>query len=159
MEIGAVTLTLDRLLHTGTFNSIFLARRNTDDRFLAAKLYDRTHMQNQPDLAHLALNEKRMLEVASTVPHVNLLGFEGLLLTAAAACLCLEAVSGGDLFTLLQTHGPFAPEQARIYVGEVCLALGHLHSLDIIHRNVTVRIHAGTHTHTHTLLCYCSERR
>jgi serine/threonine protein kinase len=82
------------------------------------------------------------------VPHTNLVGYEGSLLTDEAAVLCIENVGGGDLFTLLERRGPFAPEQARIYIGEICLALGHLHSLDIIHRDVTVRTRATTHTCT-----------
>jgi serine/threonine protein kinase len=92
---------------------------------------------NPIDLAQRVLNERRMLELASSVPHANLVGFEGEFLTTEAACLCIEAVGGGELFSLLQTHGPFAPEHARIYIGEVCLALGHLHALDIIKRDVT----------------------
>jgi hypothetical protein len=54
MDAGAppVTLTLEHLLHLATSKSIFLARRNTDNRFLVAKLYNRTHIQSQPDIAH-----------------------------------------------------------------------------------------------------------
>ena len=140
----AVTVALERLVHLGAFNSVFLARRrNGDDRLLVAKLYNRTDIQSQPDLAKRVLNERRILEVVSKAPHAFLVGFEGALLTTDAACLCMEAVGYLDLFTLLdETHGPFAPEHARVYIGEITLALGHLHAFDIIHRNVKVRTEA-----------------
>jgi hypothetical protein len=143
-ENGAVTLTLDTLLHRATSSNIFLTQRNDDLRLLVAKEYNLTDIESQPNLAQRVLNERHMLEVASTVPHVNLVGFEGAYVSTAAVWICTEAVGGSDLFALFQTHGPFAPEHARFYIGEVSLALGHLHSLDIIHRSVTVCTH-GTH--------------
>jgi hypothetical protein len=45
------SVSLDSLIHVGTTNSFFLARRNGGHRFLVAKLYNRTHIQSQPDLA------------------------------------------------------------------------------------------------------------
>jgi serine/threonine protein kinase len=142
MEPDAVTLTIDNLIHVGTNSSIFQGRRHDDHQFLVTKLYDRTRINSQPELADRLLNERRLLEAASKEPHAFIVGFKCALVTAQAVCICMENVGGGDLFTLLERHGPFAPEHARIYVGEVALAVGHLHALDIIHRSLTVRTRA-----------------
>ena len=40
------------------------------------------------------------------------------------------------MFTHLYRMGPFSEPQARLYVSEVALALGHLHSLGIIYRDI-----------------------
>ena len=48
----------------------------------------------------------------------------------------MEVVGGGNLFSLICSHGPFEPSYARCYVGELTLALAHLHSLDFMHRDV-----------------------
>jgi len=137
VEPDAVTLTIDNLIHAGTNSSIFLGRRHDDHQFLVTKLYDRTRINSQPELADRLLNERRLLEAASKEPHAFIVGFKCALVAAQAVCICMENVGGGDLFTLLERHGPFAPEHARIYVGEVALAVGHLHALDIIHRSLT----------------------
>jgi len=132
-------LTVDHLIHAGrgpeANSAIFLARRNGTTN-LVVKLYDRVQI-HQPDVAERLLNERRLLEVVSTVPHAFVVGFHGALLAAEGPALCIDHAGGGDLFTLLQRHGPFAPEHARIYVGQICLALEHIHSFDVIHRNLT----------------------
>jgi len=48
----------------------------------------------------------------------------------------MENVSGPDLFTHLMTHGPLDEPAAQLVAGELALALGHLHSLDIVHADV-----------------------
>jgi len=50
--------------------------------------------------------------------------------------LCMDNVGGGDLYSLIQRHGPFAPEATKAYVAEIVLALAHLHSFDVVHRDV-----------------------
>ena len=40
------------------------------------------------------------------------------------------------MFTHLYRMGPFSEAQARCYVSEMALALGHLHSLGIVYRDI-----------------------
>ena len=42
----------------------------------------------------------------------------------------------GDAFTLLQNKGSLSPDWTRIYAAEMCLALGHIHSFDLIFRDL-----------------------
>lgn len=50
--------------------------------------------------------------------------------------LCLEYEAGGDMFTLLQKHGPLPESAAAFYIGQVVLAIRYLHSLSIVHRDI-----------------------
>lgn len=46
-------------------------------------------------------------------------------------CLCVSAdyVSGGEMFTHLYQRDHFPEEAVRIYIGEIILALEHLHKV------------------------------
>ena len=43
-------------------------------------------------------------------------------------CVCVCVLSGGELFTLLGREGVFLEDAASFYLGEITLALGHLHT-------------------------------
>lgn len=48
-------------------------------------------------------------------------------------CLCVRAdyVSGGEMFTHLYQRDHFPEEAVRIYIGEIILALEHLHKVGV----------------------------
>jgi len=48
----------------------------------------------------------------------------------------LDYYQGGELFFHLKTARRFPEDVARVWVGEVALALGHLHSLSVIYRDL-----------------------
>eukprot|EP00967_Tisochrysis_lutea_P158661 scaffold325156_cov57-Tisochrysis_lutea.AAC.2 len=48
----------------------------------------------------------------------------------------MDFVGGGDLFTLLEKRRRFPEEWARVYAGEIALALQHLHEEGIIFRDL-----------------------
>jgi serine/threonine protein kinase len=48
----------------------------------------------------------------------------------------LDYFQGGELFFHLKNNRRFEEDVARIYVGEIALALGHLHSLAVIYRDL-----------------------
>uniref|UniRef100_A0A674CSQ0 Ribosomal protein S6 kinase n=1 Tax=Salmo trutta TaxID=8032 RepID=A0A674CSQ0_SALTR len=50
--------------------------------------------------------------------------------------LILDYVSGGEMFTHLYQRDHFSEEEVRIYIGEIILALEHLHKLGIVYRDI-----------------------
>merc|ERR550532_2320773 len=48
----------------------------------------------------------------------------------------MESVLGGELFTVWRKRCSFNEDDARFYSGCVVLALEHLHSMDIIYRDL-----------------------
>jgi serine/threonine protein kinase len=50
--------------------------------------------------------------------------------------MLMEYVIGGELFCHLRKSGRFANDTARIFAAEVVLALEHLHSKDILYRDL-----------------------
>ena len=52
----------------------------------------------------------------------------------------MENVGGGDMYSMLLQRGGYLPlADVRFYAGELALALGHVHSFDVMHRDVKVR--------------------
>ena len=50
--------------------------------------------------------------------------------------LVMDYVGGGDLFALLEKRGRFHESWARVYAGEIALALHHLHEEGILFRDL-----------------------
>uniref|UniRef100_A0A158P881 non-specific serine/threonine protein kinase n=1 Tax=Angiostrongylus cantonensis TaxID=6313 RepID=A0A158P881_ANGCA len=51
-------------------------------------------------------------------------------------CFVMEFANGGELFTHLQMSGTFSELRSRFYGAEIVLALGYLHSLSIVYRDM-----------------------
>lgn len=51
----------------------------------------------------------------------------------------MEFANGGELFIHLQKCGTFTESRARFYGAEIVLALGYLHHLCIVYRDMKVR--------------------
>lgn len=50
-------------------------------------------------------------------------------------CFLADYVSGGELFTHLYQREHFTEDEVRIYIGEVILALEHLHKVNSFFRS------------------------
>jgi serine/threonine protein kinase len=48
----------------------------------------------------------------------------------------MDFVQGGDFFTLMRKHKRLPEDWVRIYVGEIALALQHLHDMDVVYRDL-----------------------
>lgn len=48
-----------------------------------------------------------------------------------SVCVSADYVSGGEMFTHLYQRDHFPEEAVRIYIGEIILALEHLHKVGV----------------------------
>ena len=72
--------------------------------------------------------------------------------TATKLYLVLDFVNGGHLFFQLYRQGIFDEDLARLYTAEMVLAIAHLHSLGIAHRDLKPVRTLAPFTHTR---CIC----
>lgn len=123
-----------RLLGTGTFSKVYLARLKRNGKECAVKVVDKTNLAiiNDPQAAK---NEMRMLRLGRDYPF----------LTAGHCCFqtrdrlfyVMEYVAGQSLlFHLEQQRSPFTEDRARFYSAEIVLALIFLHKRKIIYRDL-----------------------
>lgn len=57
--------------------------------------------------------------------------------------LVTEYVNGGDLYFHLMRERKFSEDRARFYGAEIVSAIGYLHSLGIVHRDLKVIYYGG----------------
>lgn len=122
------------LMGDGEFSSLFVAQRASE--VIVLKCYSRATAAEHPEARDRALRERWCMESLARLPHPFVVAFEGSYVHVDTLIIAMTHLGGGDLFTVLQQHGSLPPARVRFYMAEVVLALGHLHSFDIMHRDV-----------------------
>ncbi|XP_043826083.1 ribosomal protein S6 kinase beta-2 isoform X1 [Dromiciops gliroides] len=135
-RIGPHSFELLRVLGKGGYGKVFQVRKvqgtNAGKIFAMKVLRKAKIMRNAKDTAHTRA-ERSILEAVRHPFIVELLyAFQ----TGGKLYLILECLSGGELFMQLEREGIFLEDTACFYLGEITLALGHLHSQGIIYRDL-----------------------
>ncbi|KAI6213966.1 hypothetical protein M3Y94_00213800 [Aphelenchoides besseyi] len=126
-----------KLLGTGGFGKVFLARKNThpdSGQLFAIKILKKAQItRSSKDTAHTK-TERSILEQVVKNPFICNLCYA--FQTAGKLYLVLEYLSGGELFTHLENQGVVTEDSARFYLAEITIALQHLHGLGIAYRDL-----------------------
>ncbi|XP_042220692.1 ribosomal protein S6 kinase alpha-5-like isoform X2 [Homarus americanus] len=126
-----------KVLGTGAYGKVFLVRKISGKD--AGKLYamkvlkKATIIQKKKTTEHTK-TERQVLEAVRQSPFLVTLHYA--FQTDAKLHLILDYVSGGELFTHLYQRERFREDEVRLYIGEIILALEHLHKLGIIYRDI-----------------------
>ncbi|KAG8199935.1 hypothetical protein JTE90_006182 [Oedothorax gibbosus] len=136
-KVGISDFDLLKVLGTGAYGKVFLVRKTHGSdcgKLYAMKVLKKaTIVQKQKTLEH-AKTERQVLESIRQSPFLVTLHYA--FQTDSKLHLVLDYVSGGELFTHLYQRDHFTEDEVRIYVGEIILALEHLHKLGIIYRDI-----------------------
>ncbi|XP_072495390.1 ribosomal protein S6 kinase beta-2 isoform X1 [Notamacropus eugenii] len=135
-RIGPHSFELLRVLGKGGYGKVFQVRKvqgtNSGKIFAMKVLRKAKIMRNAKDTAHTRA-ERSILEA---VRHPFIVELVYAFQTGGKLYLILECLSGGELFMQLEREGIFMEDTACFYLGEITLALGHLHSQGIIYRDL-----------------------
>ena len=82
------------------------------------------------------IHTKSERSILEAINHPSIVSLHYAFQTDHKLYLILEYLSGGELFTLLERKGVFLEDAASFYLGEITLALGHLHTNGIIYRDL-----------------------
>jgi serine/threonine protein kinase len=118
-----------KLIHTSLTSEIFLVRKTATNELYALKSI---YKSNSLDSVK-ALTERNALMKASSPFVVSL---HATFQSESAFHLLLDFIPCGTLRTVLLARAPLAVAQAKLYLFEIALALGHLHGLGIVYRNL-----------------------
>ncbi|KAJ1926216.1 hypothetical protein IWQ60_003997 [Tieghemiomyces parasiticus] len=116
----------------GAFGKVYLCRKKTTGDLFAIKMLKKADMIRKNMVAQ-ALTERKVLSLMRT-PYVVKLYYA--FHSTEYLYLVMEYLIGGDLGSLVQGMGGFAPAMARFYAAETALALHYLHTNGIIHRDL-----------------------
>ncbi|XP_061934141.1 ribosomal protein S6 kinase alpha-5 isoform X2 [Apis cerana] len=126
-----------KVLGTGAYGKVFLVRKRTGTdagRLYAMKVLKKASIVQRKKTTEHTKTERQVLEAVRDSPFLVTLHYA--FQTDAKLHLILDYVSGGELFTHLYQREHFTEDEVRIYIGEVILALEHLHKLGIIYRDI-----------------------
>ncbi|XP_044577160.1 ribosomal protein S6 kinase alpha-5-like isoform X1 [Cotesia glomerata] len=126
-----------KVLGTGAYGKVFLVRKRTgadSGRLYAMKVLKKASIVQKKKTTEHTKTERQVLEAVRDSPFLVTLHYA--FQTDAKLHLILDYVNGGELFTHLYQRDHFTEDQVRIYIGEIIIALEHLHKLGIIYRDI-----------------------
>ncbi|KAF5402863.1 Non-specific serine/threonine protein kinase [Paragonimus heterotremus] len=122
-----------KVLGKGGYGKVFLARKIDTGQTYAMKVLKKASIvTNAKDTAHTK-SERNILEM---IRHPFLVQLHYAFQSPGKLYLVLEFLAGGELFMQLEKEGVFMEDQASFYLAEITLAIGHLHSMGIIYRDL-----------------------
>lgn len=121
-----------KVLGKGTFGKVILCREKATAKLYAIKILKKEVIIQKDEIAH-TLTENRVLRSTN---HPFLISLKYSFQTADRLCFVMEYVNGGELFFHLSKERIFSEERTRFYGAEIISALGYLHSIGIIYRDL-----------------------
>jgi serine/threonine protein kinase len=136
-KVGMKNFELLKVLGTGAYGKVFLVRKNggTDSgKLYAMKVLKKASIVQKAKTAEHIKTERQVLASVRQAPFLVTLYYA--FQTDAKLHLILEYIRGGELFTHLFKRESFNEAEVKFYIGEITLALEHLHKLGIIYRDI-----------------------
>uniref|UniRef100_A0A3Q3WGH2 Protein kinase domain-containing protein n=1 Tax=Mola mola TaxID=94237 RepID=A0A3Q3WGH2_MOLML len=135
-RVGPDCFELLTVLGKGAYGKVFQVRKvqgTQMGKIFAMKVLKKAKIVcNAKDTAHTRAER----EILETVRHPFIVDLLYAFQTGGKLYLILECLIGGELFMQLEKEGIFMEDTACFYLGEITLALGHLHSNGIIYRDL-----------------------
>uniref|UniRef100_A0A665XBU6 Ribosomal protein S6 kinase n=1 Tax=Echeneis naucrates TaxID=173247 RepID=A0A665XBU6_ECHNA len=136
-RVGMENFELLRVLGTGAYGKVFLVRKNSGHdagQLYAMKVLKKAAIVQKAKTTEHTRTERQVLEHIRQSPFLVTLHYA--FQTHSKLHLILDYVSGGEMFTHLYQRDHFPEDAVRIYIGEIILALEHLHKLGIVYRDI-----------------------
>eukprot|EP00746_Dinoflagellata_sp_MGD_P160927 gnl/MRDRNA2_/MRDRNA2_87896_c0_seq1.p1 gnl/MRDRNA2_/MRDRNA2_87896_c0~~gnl/MRDRNA2_/MRDRNA2_87896_c0_seq1.p1 ORF type:complete len:342 (+),score=57.34 gnl/MRDRNA2_/MRDRNA2_87896_c0_seq1:162-1187(+) len=123
---------LVKVLGKGSYGKVMLARHAYTGETYAMKMLRKENVLKRNQVEHTK-SERNILE---RVTHPFIVNLEYAFQTPKKLYFVLEYCAGGELFFHLSRAGRFSEWRCRFYASELLLAIGHLHEVDIIYRDL-----------------------
>uniref|UniRef100_A0AAY4B8Y1 Serum/glucocorticoid regulated kinase 2a n=1 Tax=Denticeps clupeoides TaxID=299321 RepID=A0AAY4B8Y1_9TELE len=117
----------------GTFGKVLLAKLKSDGKFYAIKVLQKKVILKKKEQKNIMAERNVLLK---SLKHPFLVGLHYSFQTPEKLYFVLDYVNGGELFFHLQRERCFSEPRARFYTAEVASAIGYLHSLNIVYRDL-----------------------
>ncbi|KAH8589752.1 serine/threonine protein kinase, AGC family [Bisporella sp. PMI_857] len=138
-----------KLIGKGTSGQVYQVRKKGTKRIYAMKVLPKKVIVQEA--AH-TVGEQNILARRAIADSPFIVGLKFSFQTLTDLYLIADYMSGGELFWHLQKEGRFNEMRAKFYIAELILALQHLHSHDIIYRDLKPE-HILLDANGHIALC------
>jgi len=123
---------LMKVLGRGSFGKVMQVKKKTTGKIYAMKILKKRAIVARNQVEHTKAERK----ILQALQHPFLMTLRYAFQSKEKLYFVLDYFQGGELFFHLKNKRRFSEEVARLYVGEIALALGHLHSLAVIYRDL-----------------------
>ncbi|GBG33610.1 cGMP-dependent protein kinase 1 [Hondaea fermentalgiana] len=120
------------ILGQGAFGKVQIVKHKTSGETFALKCLNKSQIVESSLQVHV-VNERKVMTM---IDHPFLLKLYNSYWDDSYVYLLLELCLGGELFTVLRRAGRFAEKASRFYVATVLQAFDHLHSKNIVYRDL-----------------------
>ncbi|KAJ3280821.1 serine/threonine protein kinase psk1, partial [Rhizoclosmatium sp. JEL0117] len=122
-----------KVIGQGGYGKVFLVRKKATQTIYAMKVLKKATLVIHTKTVEHTKNERSIL---SQLAHPFIVKLHYAFQTPEKLYLILQYAPGGELFSHLATQRMFDEDTASFYIGELLLALEHLHGLGIIYRDL-----------------------
>ena len=123
---------LQKKIGGGAFGTVWLSHRKDYSKYkFAIKKINKKEVGSN-ELEFL----RREINVLREVDHPNIIKFYDTYENSTHIYIVMEYCSGGELFTKITDEGCLHESEARVYMNKMIMAVNHLHSLNIVHRDL-----------------------
>lgn len=129
---GVDDFRLLKVLGKGTFGKVVVCQEKETGCFYAMKILKKSVLIEKDEVVH-TMTENRVLQHCRH-PFMTQLRYS--FTTPDRLCFVMEYVNGGELFFHLSRERIFSEERTRFYGAEITLALGYLHSQNVVYRDL-----------------------
>uniref|UniRef100_A0A6I8NRG6 Ribosomal protein S6 kinase n=1 Tax=Ornithorhynchus anatinus TaxID=9258 RepID=A0A6I8NRG6_ORNAN len=127
-KVGIENFELLKVLGTGAYGKVFLVRKisgHDAGKLYAMKVLKKATIVQKAKTTEHTRTERQVLEHIRQSPFLVTLHYA--FQTETKLHLILDYINGGELFTHLSQRERFTENEVQIYIGEIVLALEHLH--------------------------------
>ncbi|XKL65662.1 hypothetical protein PGB90_009082 [Kerria lacca] len=122
-----------KIVGQGNFGKVYLVTHIIDNKQYALKILDKNEIFHKGEERHV-MNERDILIENQKHPFVTSLYYS--FQTKNELFLAMEYISGGELFYYIQHQRSNIEKNAAFYAAEIAIAVGYLHSKNIIYRDL-----------------------
>jgi hypothetical protein len=131
--VTAKDFDLLKVIGMGAFGKVLQVRHKHTSRILAMKVISKRLLLRKSGYVENIQAERQILtRVRSPFVVTMHCSFQ----TREKLFIIMDFLAGGELFLRLGREGIFLEKTAAFYLGEIILAIDHLHSLGILHRDL-----------------------
>ncbi|KAJ1534240.1 serine/threonine protein kinase psk1 [Nowakowskiella sp. JEL0078] len=132
-KLGTDDFELLKVIGRGAYGKVFLVKQRQTSDVFAMKVLKKASIVVHAKTTEHTKNERQIL---SKIAHPFIVKLHYAFQTPSRLYLILGYAQGGELFTYMRKEKMFTEDIARFYIGELFLALEHLHDLGIIYRDL-----------------------
>jgi len=131
-KLGIKDFTLLRLLASGGFAQVWLAKKKSTGDMMAIKAMRKEHLRETHQVLSINVEHAILGRHESKFLVRAFYSFR----SAHHIYFALEYMPGGDLSAMLDECGCISQDHTAFYLSEVLLGMHYLHSQDILHRDI-----------------------